>query len=101
VVACTSGREGGEVTREGQVGDACDAYAQCVGGLDCVDALGPGYCTRPCGPSEPCPQDGTSRCVWLTNGDAYCLRQCTGGDQCSSETTCTPLRQGGFSVCFP
>ena len=85
----------------GRVGQPCDDSAPCHPGLQCTNLAQGAYCTRPCDYNIPCPQAENARCVRLSQGGNYCLRNCHADDDCEGELRCLPLTAvPEISVCF-
>jgi len=85
----------------GIVGDACSPDAPCHPGLDCIDAGTGSYCTRKCDYYLPCPEGENARCVKLSQGGNFCLRNCDEDEECAPGLSCLPLTAAPqISTCF-
>ena len=63
-----------------KLGDVCDDFSQCEGGLDCVRSFMGGYCTvHNCDKDNPCPEG--SQCVKTQDGN-LCLKECKADSDC-------------------
>ena len=77
-----------------QIGDPCTATAQCGIGQVCLFLEGKelGICSQPCAHAcTACP--GGSTCHPFSNGELYCLRDCTAGS-CPAGLQCGLLASG-------
>ncbi len=82
-----------------QIGDPCTVTAQCGIGQVCLFLEGKelGICSQPCASAcTACP--GGSSCHPFSNGELYCLRDCTPGS-CAAGLQCGLLASG--RACIP
>jgi serine protease len=91
-----------EAPGTGEVGDGCEASADCGGELYCEGVLPSGYCTRDCSGGAECPTGSACYCLGDdgAGGCAYsiCLKECVDdgdcrgadGYVCDVDQTCYP-----------
>jgi hypothetical protein len=68
------------------LGEGCASTAECEAGLECLDEMPGGLCTRTCGDSTECPDGST--CVDLA-GAGFCFALCAGAGDCRSDYACS------------
>lgn len=91
------------VPEGGLVSAACVFENDCHPGLACENRASTGYCTRRCGPGEPCPAGMGAICTTLSGGFGnVCLLRCGEGyATCRDAVTCTQAGSSNVYVCFP
>ena len=83
------------------VGAPCAGDADCVDGLQCVNAADGGYCTEGCAAGFPCPTGATCYVFDENTPDqGVCLSDCASNDGCPGNQAC--FATGGLlgGACF-
>lgn len=81
-----------------QIGDACEANNDCPTGTICDRSVEGGFCTiRDCRVGE-CPSEAV--CVSFDRHRAFCMKSCSGDDDCRDGHRCIDDQERELSYCF-
>ena len=81
-----------------QIGDDCDNDSDCPSEASCDRSTRDGICTiKDCKPGD-CPSE--SVCAQFGRHESYCLRSCSGDDDCRDDHSCIDDEELEISYCF-